>query len=166
MENNIDSISSNTVTKKRPPFLNVLCILSFIGIGYEVLNNIMGMIIASSGFLEKVEEMMQNMPDERAYNIMESFGYFDMLHTMSATGFTVCIVGIAGALICLVGVLQMWNLKKTGYYIYFIGEIGVPIIIASIWGASSLILMMIAVCMFIFPIAFVIMYGFNLKYLE
>lgn len=166
MENNIDSISSKAEIKKRPPFLNVLCILSFIGIGYTVLNNIIGAIFISSGFLEKVEEMLYNLPEEEPIMMLEKLGYFDMIHTFATNGLTMTLISIIGALVCLVGVLQMWKYKKTGYYIYFVGEIGVPLITAFLLGASSPILMMIAVMMFVFPIAFVIMYGFNLKHLE
>ncbi len=166
MEKNIESDSSKLETKQRPIFLKVLCILSFVGIGYEVFNNIFGLIFFSSGFLDKIQTILIDFPDQEPIQILESFGYFDMLSIISSTGSTISIIGVFGALICLVGVLQMWNMKKIGYYIYFVGEIGVPIAIASIWGASNTFLMMISVLVFIFPIAFVIMYGFNLKHMK
>ena len=77
MEQNIDSKSLNPKTKQRPVFLKVLCILSFVGIGYEVINNIFGLIFLSSGFLDKIQSIFYNSAEQDAIQILESFGYFD-----------------------------------------------------------------------------------------
>lgn len=122
--------SEVAVEAKRPTFLTVLCILSYIGCAIQLL------------------------------------GSLGRLKT------TLGIVTLLAAIICFVGVLMMWKLKKTGFYIYVVGEV-VPIISGIIIvGASGLFsfaggfMAMIMALSYIFPIAFLIMYGLNLKHLK
>ncbi len=159
-------MENNSELKKRPTFLSVLCIISFVGIGYVIINSLWGFVFASSGVIENIEAMLYNLPEEEPIRLLESLGYFDLLNTMATSGQTLSLIAIIGALICLVGVLYMWKLKKSGYYIYLLGEIGVPVITAVVLGTSSPILLLVTVFGFVFPIAFVIMYGANVKYMS
>ncbi len=82
------------------------------------------------------------------------------------------IINLLAALICLYGVLQMWKLKKIGFYFYLVGEI-TPMIVgivtlgfAGIFSFAGGFFAMIAGLMMIFPIVFIILYGLNFKHLQ
>jgi hypothetical protein len=150
------------VTKKRPEFLSVLCILSYVGIGIAVMGALVNIMINASGksmmFLQQNNSLFGKIIDNQDE-------YIRMQHV---TG----IVGIIAALVCLAGVIMMWKLMKTGYFIYIIGEIAPPVVAISLYGHSGFgdmfasLYMLGLVIGFIFPIAFIIMYGVNLKHLK
>ena len=83
------------------------------------------------------------------------------------------VIGLLAALICLYGVIQMWKLKKKGFYFYLVGEI-TPIIVsfatiglAGLFSfAGGIIAIITALMVTIFPVIFIILYGLNLKHLE
>jgi hypothetical protein len=82
------------------------------------------------------------------------------------------ILNLVAALICLWGVIQMWKLKKMGFYIYLVGEIAPLIISIATIGFAGLFnfaggLMALTVAFgFIFSLLFIILYAVNLKHLS
>ncbi len=83
------------------------------------------------------------------------------------------IVNLLAALICLYGVIQMWKLKKIGFYFYLVGEI-LPIIVtiatigfATMFSFAGGIFAIIAGGLgLVFAIAFIVMYALNLKHMS
>jgi len=61
---------------------------------------------------------------------------------------------------------MMWKLKKTGFYIYVIGEIAPVILPFVLFGGFGVLGTMALVMGLIFPIAFIIMYALNLKHMS
>jgi hypothetical protein len=82
------------------------------------------------------------------------------------------IVKLISALVCLGGVLLMWNLKKIGYFIYTIGEISPTIVFTILfWNTtnnpfSSFIYWINSFVMAIAAVAFIIMYSSQLKHMS
>lgn len=83
-------------TGKRPGFLTVLCILTFIGSGLGVLGGLLGLIGSS----------------------LPGVSMFVSEGTM-----IVQILGLAAAALCLFGAIQMWGLKKQGFMMYLMGAV-------------------------------------------
>ena len=82
------------------------------------------------------------------------------------------IVGVVASLICLWGVIQMWKLKKMGFYIYLIGEIA-PLIVslvtigfASIFSFTGGIMALAVLFGFVFSLIFILLYALNLKHMN
>ena len=119
-------------TKKRPTFLTVLCILTFIGSGLGLLFSIIGVVAsgAISGFASKLP-----MSTVSGVGMGKSIGILLMY---------------AGSLF---GAIQMWNLKKLGFFIYAIANVVLLVLNFGIWGL-------------IITAAFIVMYAVNLKYME
>lgn len=158
-----------TDQKQRPTFLTVICILSFIGIGFSILSNLWGLLfrrgiqamsdMAEQGYSDAMSEIESEAPQMGGF--MESiFGgaqkameHYTLLTTVSL----IC------AIIALFGVIMMWRLKKTGFYLFTgakVIAIILPIImIGGLVGGMTLFGA-------IFPIAFIIMYAVNLKAME
>lgn len=84
----------NPATAKRPAFLTVLCILTFIGSGLGVLGGILGLI--GSSFL----------------------AYF----APAGSSLLVGALGLIGSALCLFGAIKMWGLSKQGFTLYLAGS--------------------------------------------
>ena len=74
------------------------------------------------------------------------------------------IVHFIGAVLCLLGALQMWKLKKKGFYFFSVGVIVPDIVSGSVFGASIFSGVMFAV--FIIPVLFIVFYGLHLKHMS
>jgi hypothetical protein len=81
------------------------------------------------------------------------------------------VLNLVGSLLCLAGALFMWKLKKIGFYIYIVGQV-LPII-GSFMTMNSIKLgafagfgIIASIIGMMFPIAFIIMYGLNLKHMK
>jgi hypothetical protein len=82
-----------------------------------------------------------------------------------AAGSTVFLIGIIGAVVALVGSVMMWKLKKMGFYVYVIAEIAPVVAMAVLLGGTAFS-GATAIMSMILPVAFVVMYGLNLKHMK
>ena len=144
---------------KRPQFITVLCVLTFIGVGVGVLGSIIGWwgAQAISSMMDGTSEMAEELDLEGMPGMEEAMAQLKYINLLTT-------VGIIGSLVCLIGALQMWKLKKSGFYIYVVGEITPVIISASLMGGSAfagLSMVMGA----IIPATFVVLYAINLKHM-
>jgi hypothetical protein len=133
----------------RPAFLTVLCILTWIGsvaiiglYGYSYVT-LSSLIRQNGETLPEVKWVMWNM-----------------------------IVACVGSMVCIIGSIAMWNLRRWGFYVYVIGQV-VPLamlvflllITARMLQPSGLEMLLNAAWILI-PIGFTIMYAVNLKYIR
>lgn len=150
---------------KRPTFLTVLCILTWVGCGISIIMGFLGFLAAkaASAFVGAATDMAAAATDgmtaegEAAVKAMNS----------GMTNIYIYIIGVVvAALLCLFGSIQMWKLKKTGFFIYVAGQvIGLAIPFIFPIGGTSSGMMSGAVGM-IFPVLFIVLYGLNLKHLK
>ena len=143
-------------TKKRPSFLTVLCILSFVGIGIGIISAVYSLITfsATTELINQYGSAMENSP------------LGGMVDTLVKWGQTLYTIEIVANLICLAGVLMMWKLKKNGYFIYIVGEIAPAIATFALMGGYGPLGTFMMVSGLIFPIVFIILYGLNLKHMS
>ncbi|MBU0487707.1 MAG: hypothetical protein KKD31_07125 [Bacteroidetes bacterium] len=149
----------NEVPQTRPTFLTVLCILSYVGVAIAVISGIYNYITfnANMAMIENLTGGIENLEENPLFA-----GMSDLLKH----GRTLYIVNIFAALICLVGVLQMWKMKKTGYYIYIVGEIAPAIASFTLVGSVGILGTAAIIGGLIFPILFIVLYGLNLKHMS
>lgn len=147
---------------KRPVFLTIICLLSFVGIVYVIsssLNNLL-VISASENMIEK-----HNTAGNSFY---ESVDVNDIDNSNDLYG-SYNIVCIVAAVVCLAGVILMWKLKRVGYYLYIVGELAPTVVFFILFGRYfqnpllSLKFMTSAVLMFFVAVAFITMYTLNFK---
>jgi hypothetical protein len=177
---------------KRPKFLTVLCILTFIGVVITLIGSMgsyfLGRTIAagvadtSNLHIEGAELKLEETP--AFMNAMATFGR--LIANISL------ISGISSALLCLWGAINMWKLREKGFYIYLAGQlsplffaiIGLVVILSSIdlnlltKAFSSIVDMSVKLGGFskvirnyqnwspIISIVFVILYALNLKHMK
>jgi hypothetical protein len=150
------TVTAAIETKKMPGFLKVLCILSFVGIGIGFISNLYNVFT-----IQATIDTMKGLGSLLGGSDMGS-----AIDALVKWGQTVYIINVVACLICLVGVLMMWKLKKSGFFIYLVGEIIPAIASFALLGGFGALGTMAMVAGLIFPIAFIIMYGLNLKHMS
>ncbi len=108
----------------RPTFLTVICIISFVGLGSTIFHNFISIIFGRIGpsYYDLVQNNLENSLSQiNATNpqlapfierIFESVLKLIDVMPLFAT------ISIVISVIELVGVILMWKLLKTGFYIY------------------------------------------------
>lgn len=156
--------------KKRPRFLTILCILSFISIGAILFSTLLGFIkgpltkeeldqtFSSMNSLTSVFNDSNQMQDllEKTYErqrIVNSKFYLNALLQL--------IVYAVG----LFGVLKMWKMKKIGFHLYIIYSLGALSFIYAIV-PINLVLKEEIIQSALLSLLFVIMYARNLKVMD
>jgi uncharacterized integral membrane protein len=149
----------------RPTFLTVLCILSFIAQGFAAIGYIivalgLGVVSAvatSDAVNNALDSMSANMTAEEnaAMDAVSTAGSASM-----GLAWAYIIVGLLCTIICFVGVLKMWKLQKSGFFMYA-GASALSIIMGIIYSGMDGLMMGTIV-----PVAFIVMYGLNLKHMK
>jgi len=142
MSETLDNV--NNEAGKRPVFLTVICILSFVGIGFAILAYVAALTAIS--LLQAGANSMTDLAREAGATVTEG--------PSMGLAWAYIIGGFVSALVQLIGVIQMWKLKKSGFMLYTIPAV-LMIILTFLYAGFSVGI--------IFPIAFIVMYGVNLK---
>lgn len=145
---------------KRPQFLTVLCILTFIGSGLAFIGAIWGYfsIKASATLLENM-----GSAEGDTYGMMS--GMQETMMKAVENAVPNMIIGLVFSLLCLYGALQMWKLKRMGFFVYCIGEI-TPAIAAFFLGGGGLIGGAGAIVGLLIAIIWIVLYAVNLKHMN
>lgn len=166
----MNEMNTSAPTSTRPTLLTVLCILSFIGGAWAIIGGIINLTTdQNAAVLEaqaKMEEARSQMGDE-ASGMVGGFmdGAMEMAQKSAENAVPMGIVTIVLAAISLYGVWQMWNLKKSGFYLYTVAALlglAVPLFFL---GASMMALMTVGMAGF-FSVVFIILYAVNLKHMH
>ncbi len=155
--------------RKRPVFLTVLCILTFVSCGLTFLTAGFGILMGGQqqGSMKTFQRLQQNqdMPElfDGIVNATEKAQEWTVLSNYLSLG---------NVLICFAGAMLMWKLKKAGFFIYIFGQV-LPFV--SLYGIYSsyqnVPIMGVAVLIgafvgALFAIGFIIMYGVNVKHMR
>jgi hypothetical protein len=123
-----DSLSANEFeTDKLPSGLNVLTILTFIGSAFALLGGMWTFYNAKKTF-ETKDKIMEQMNSGSMPSWLKSFmpdmTHFEEMVTKSYENrIPILILTLIGAVLCIVGAMQMRKRQKQGYLFYVIGEI-------------------------------------------
>ncbi len=159
---------------KRPTFLTVLCILTFIGSGWGLISNTMGYFSANSSAaaMSMIKESA-NAEMQKAATSSEAGGKIaaemvgSMMSALNPENLKkMALAGLAAAVLCLVGAFLMWGLKKTGFYAYIAGTLVGIITPFVLFGGSNIMAMGMSAMIGFVGLIFVILYGLNLKHMK
>lgn len=145
--------------KKMPDMLNVLTILTFIGCVLALLGSVYNYFMVC----KSVEMMnnMGNMSDNPMGGMMSAA--MESVQKQCEMKLPLLLVGLVSTALCLIGALQMRKLKKTGFFIYTLGEVVAPIAQIILIGGSFGGLVILGM---IVPVVFIILYATQLKHLS
>lgn len=148
---------------KRPKFLTVLCILSFVGIGISLVSGILNYFTYSA--LANAGNAFSGIAAESGAKIGDAMN--SLAGALGVDYGKWALVYLIQALLnlpILFGVIMMWKQKKLGFYIYAPFEViqpALPLIMGlGLLGGISAILGLV------FSVVFIVMYGLNLKYMN
>ena|SRR6218665_898512 len=141
--------------KKMPDMINVLTILTFIWCAYEVFNAILGYTIVCSQKLPGDNEKLANSPLAGLFSSLS-----ETLVKSCEMRVPILIAHLVCTALCFIGALQMRKLKKSGFFLYLVGEMGAPLAMVFLIGG------IMSFTGFIFPIVFVILYATQVKHMS
>ena len=161
------------IAAKRPTFLTVLCILTFVVSGYHVIMAIIGLFTSKSFDPQQWQDISNQMGEamssadsssqEMATQIMDAFS--SMMQRGIANAMTLGLVAIAASVLSILGAYWMFKLKKIGYYTYIVAKVIGIIIPLIIFGVNILTIIMYGFIVVI-AVLFIVLYGINKKYMR
>ncbi|MGD2033863.1 MAG: hypothetical protein PVF73_02330 [Bacteroidales bacterium] len=161
-------MTAKTQQESRPTFLTVICIISFIGLGITVINNLASLAFgAFSGSLYSLiqgsfEQALNDIDatDPAASAFVEQI--FDSILKLFEVMPLLAGISLILTVTALVGVIFMWNLKKTGFYL-FTGAKVIMIFIPMILIGMNFMSAMMAIGTLFVAAVFITLYALNLK---
>jgi hypothetical protein len=158
----------------RPTFLTVLCILTFLGSGWGIISNISSYMNANVSseiakpMLDSAQQEIQKeaSDNETAARMADKVisGASAMLEPANIK--KNALFGIAASLLTLGGAFLMFQLRKTGFWVYVAGTVLSILSPILVYGASNLMSLGMTAVVGFFGIIFVILYSLNLKYMK
>ena len=154
--------TENEQPKKRPVFLTVLCILTWIGSGIGLLS---GMVSFITGPADDYSELANTPDPSGMLDGIAPYEDFVMWSNVSNG------IGILVAALCIVGAILMFKLNKIGFFLYLAG----CIISVAVTAMAMNVLMppmlawvgvLTVVLGALISAAFIIMYAVNLKHMN
>jgi hypothetical protein len=155
----------------RPVFLKVLCMLTFIGSGYNIINSAITYFNADTiakVFVDVKTKMDHDVSKEKkakdsteinmVTNIMKNASAISTPESLRKTA----IGNFVTSIMCLSGAILMWRLRRIGFYLYVLGTI-IGIILPFYLFGSNFLTNLSAGFMGFIGILFVIFYAMNLK---
>lgn len=169
-----NSFEAEVMGPKRPQFLTVICVLSFIMCGLSFLGGVWSLIQNTPDKMAESIEQMRAVSPQMAEQ-MEN----QMMEMQESTYAQISpYLNFVFILLSFLGAFMMWKLKKKGFYVYLAGEL-LPYVGLIFSGKQAIAMMgaagggvaqtagvIIFVFMFIFDAAFFVMYGMNLKHMN
>jgi hypothetical protein len=161
-------METTTSTEKRPVFLTILCIISFIGLGMSIMKSIFMLVFSQlgpslhsllQGNFDEALKQVQNSDPNATWLVGQIFdSVLKILNALPALAGLVLLLSI----VALTGVILMWNLKKAGYFLYSGAKV-ILIFVPVILTGSNFISIMAGAFIFMGAAIFITLYGLNLK---
>lgn len=164
---------TNDIAPAKPQFLRVLCILTWVCCGLMFLSSLSSLVMQPSP--EQQEEQIAKMRElsPEAAEKMEAV----LSHQSSSQRMIDALINIVAIALSAFGAVLMWRLKKTGFYLYIVGEL-LPYLALALGGAEAIsavtsmaggmgsaIAGTVIGVMVLFDLVFIILYAVNLKYM-
>lgn len=168
MEENVTTIET---PKKRPTFLTVLCILTFIGSGgLGLLGQLYNYATFESSYDTKYEQITNGLEAMNDAGMDSGFMYSFTENNLIILEKSAENLGMVTALTCLfallslLGAIMMFKLKKNGFYLYVVANLfAILVPLALIDFNATMFMTMIGGGI---TVLFVILYAINLKHME
>ena len=157
----------NSALNSRPTFITVLCILSFINGGVNILFNIPSLLMPNMmesyiDIIKQSQKINENNVQTPPFVTEMMNSVMEMLEHMAAHWTSMILSTILLAVMSVIGVWMMWGMKKSGFLFYCTAQI-LWTIMPFIFLGTNIFVGLAVVLNGIFTFAFIIMYGLQLK---
>lgn len=155
---------------KRPTFLTIVCILTFIGSGWGVLSNLFSLFTA--GIMDSMVQTEQYTSLVNGIEEGERPAFFasyisSSIATLQATFLharEIAITNLVLNVISLLGAMLMFQLRRFGFYLYAAAQILLLFVLPYFAGFNFYVMTMMLFSG-IFSLLFLVFYTVNLKYM-
>ena len=152
----------------RPVFLTILCIISFVVLGFTIFKNIISFIFGKFGssFYNLIQNNLENSLNQinatnpAAASFVEKI-FESILKLIDALPLLATMT-IVLSVVALAGVIMMWSLLKNGFYVYAGAKIILIFVPMMLIGINFLSMLMAMTSLFVAAI-FITLYALNLK---
>ena len=166
------ALFANQQESKRPTFIAVICILSFVLNGFSFVNNMSVFNEPSKEETILLTEMQQQQASITKANADEATKQqlTQMLGAFTATITTAMVkkmslFSVIAAITCLIGTSLMWRMKKSGFHFFIVGTLVGILAPFILFGGNGLSLL-IAAIMSIIWLILLSLFAVNLKFME
>lgn len=161
---------ATSAVNARPTLLTIICILSFIMGAWGVFSGVQNITKDQNEVLEKARTEMEKAKadlGEQANGLAGRMldSAMEITERAAANAKPIGIAGIVVALVSLLGVWQMWNLKKSGFWLYLLASIAGLVVPLVFLGGSMMAIASVGFAGFI-SLVFIILYAVNLKHMH
>jgi hypothetical protein len=162
-------MNPNGGTTARPTLLTVICIISFImgawGIygGVKQLTQDPDKVVAQAQ--ADMEKARAQMPESNPLTDKMMESAMEVTRKGAEQGKPIGATSIVLSLLSILGVWQMWNLKKSGFWLYVLASVLGLVAPVYFLGGGLIALASVGV-VGLFTILFIILYAVNLKYMH
>ena len=170
MENSMKQLEQQN--QKRPIFLMVLCILTFIGSGWNIISNLSSLF--TIGLVENEQMVMQqfsSVSDEVQQSVyLNSWArFFESSIEWAKVTFeyrrSIAIIQLVLGLLSLLGAILMYQLRRIGFYFYVAAQILMLFVLPYFAGFTMIVLLIMGTSAFM-ALLFILLYAVNLKHLH
>ena len=155
---------NNEAPRKRPAFITVLAILSWVYVAIGVLSALVNSLSSEEAQIEKIDEAIA------IYDDMDDVPFLDdSVAVLEASRDNLRVTNLGNLIFLLIegiAVFMMFNLKRNGFWLYTIAQIGLVSLMIMVMPWPNLI-STLTVCVTLFlVILFEILYAVNLKHMK
>jgi len=159
-----DGEFNNEEPRKRPTFITVLAILSWIYVAIGVLGALVNSLSSEEKQMEQIDQAIA------VYDDMDEMPFLDdSIAVLEASRDNLRITNLGNLIFLLIegiAVFMMFNLKRNGFWLYTLAQIGlVSLIIMVMPWPNSITTLTVVFTVFI-VLLFEILYAVNLKHMK
>lgn len=164
-------METTNVEIKRPVFLTIICIISFVGLGITMMKSLVSVAfgqlmstlypLAQGGMEDSLDQI--RISDPQIMPFVENI--FDSVLKLLQSLPLLAILTFAVSGVALAGVILMWNLRKSGFYMFCAAKV-IEIFLPMMLIGANFISMIIGSASFMIAAVFITLYALNFKALK
>ena len=159
-----DGEFNNEVPGKRPTFITVLAILSWVYVAFGVLSALVNSFSSEEKKIEQIDQAIAVYEDTDEMPLRDEF-----IELAEASKENLRITNLGNLIFLLIegiAVFMMFNLKRNGFWLYTLAQIGMVSLMIMVMPWPNLI-STLTVCFTLFLVLlFEILYAVNLKHMK
>lgn len=153
----------------RPTLLTVICILTFIGSGWGIVDSVLDYSsadLAGSIASEAIAEVQEKIDEEEEVPAFVSSIFGSMSEGLTPANIRkLGVMELVSNVLTLIGGIMMWGLRKTGFWLYC-GGITFLVIAPLIIFNKGIIGIAASGITGFFGVIFIVLYAINLKHMK
>ena len=159
-----DGEFNNEAPRKRPAFITVLAILSWVYVAIGVLGALVNSLSSEEKQMEKIDQAIA------IYDDVDNMPFLDdSIAVLEASRDNLRITNLGNLIFLLIegiAVFMMFNLKRNGFWLYTLAQIGIVSLVIMVMPWPNIISTLTVVVTLFLVLLFEILYAVNLKHMK